>query len=100
MKTIIEKLRDVVEEAERLDNDEHCSGVTIVPIHFLREVVDETWRLERALDAHCRANLGLATTRELIEELAARARTDGWMDPDYRTIGDIATYRRDYGLEP
>jgi hypothetical protein len=33
-------IREIALEAEKLDNDEHCSGVTIIPIRKLHEWAD------------------------------------------------------------
>ena len=42
---VIEKLRELVEKAERDDADEHASGLTIIAIADLRAVLVEIERL-------------------------------------------------------
>jgi hypothetical protein len=54
-------------------------------------------RLEKAAPEEPKANLGLASTHELIQELAARsdvAKTVGEYWPNYRTVGDDEAYER------
>jgi hypothetical protein len=63
-------IRQVALEAERLDADEHCPGVTIVPIRKLHEWADE---IERLQAENAAMRFALETADKIVQELRGRS---------------------------